>query len=163
MTIRHGTPICGAARPAPLRAAMVSRISASSSSNSGLSRFRTGSLTCNSCGSPIRNTRLRLMRLLHVVGDVGHARQDRIVLLLFLGRASPNINELLETRLGREKFRAHELRATARARHGHLDELLDFAWMGREHQNAIREINRLVQSEERHVGKECRSRWSPYH
>ena len=25
------------------------------------------------------------------------------------------------------------------------------------------ELNRLVRSEERRVGKECRSRWSPYH
>src|SRR5260370_41968883 len=28
---------------------------------------------------------------------------------------------------------------------------------------AVTTGNRLVRSEERHVGKECRSRWSPYH
>ena len=27
----------------------------------------------------------------------------------------------------------------------------------------VREINRVGRSEERRVGKECRSRWSPYH
>ena len=26
-----------------------------------------------------------------------------------------------------------------------------------------RQINNVVRSEERRVGKECRSRWSPYH
>ena len=29
--------------------------------------------------------------------------------------------------------------------------------------NPIQDINRGVRSEERRVGKECRSRWSPYH
>ena len=27
----------------------------------------------------------------------------------------------------------------------------------------LKEINGLARSEERRVGKECRSRWSPYH
>ena len=27
----------------------------------------------------------------------------------------------------------------------------------------IRELGRQIRSEERRVGKECRSRWSPYH
>src|SRR2546423_14511398 len=29
--------------------------------------------------------------------------------------------------------------------------------------NRVREINKAARSEERRVGKECRSRWSPYH
>src|SRR2546427_7352237 len=29
--------------------------------------------------------------------------------------------------------------------------------------NAVQVVERLVRSEERRVGKECRSRWSPYH
>ena len=27
----------------------------------------------------------------------------------------------------------------------------------------VLEVNRVIRSEERRVGKECRSRWSPYH
>src|SRR2546425_11134935 len=30
-------------------------------------------------------------------------------------------------------------------------------------EQAARDINELLRSEERRVGKECRSRWSPYH
>ena len=32
-----------------------------------------------------------------------------------------------------------------------------------EHNRLIDEGNRVLRSEERRVGKECRSRWSPYH
>ena len=30
-------------------------------------------------------------------------------------------------------------------------------------QTGIKELTDIVRSEERRVGKECRSRWSPYH
>src|SRR4051812_22479291 len=56
MTTRRRTPICGAARPAPLRCAMVSRMSWSSSASSGVSNFSTGSDFCQSSGSPMRST-----------------------------------------------------------------------------------------------------------
>ena len=38
-------------------------------------------------------------------------------------------------------------------------------YMFRKYDNEIRIINvdKLTRSEERRVGKECRSRWSPYH
>ena len=31
------------------------------------------------------------------------------------------------------------------------------------HRDIYRDLNELTRSEERRVGKECRSRWSPYH
>ena len=34
---------------------------------------------------------------------------------------------------------------------------------GVEAENLIREAKKAIRSEERRVGKECRSRWSPYH
>ena len=45
----------------------------------------------------------------------------------------------------------------------------DFAEMKRKEQEAflmspiLNELKKLGRSEERRVGKECRSRWSPYH
>ena len=38
------------------------------------------------------------------------------------------------------------------------------AWLTRKNaQKAARTVKILMRSEERRVGKECRSRWSPYH
>src|SRR5256885_11908486 len=39
-----------------------------------------------------------------------------------------------------------------------MKSLLQYDWPGN-----IRELENCVRSEERRVGKECRSRWSPYH
>src|SRR3712207_793821 len=51
--------------------------------------------------------------------------------------------------------------------------ILDPQYLGQEHYDVAREVQRILQryqelqdiirSEERRVGKECRSRWSPYH
>ena len=47
------------------------------------------------------------------------------------------------------------------------DEDLDTTMYGgredTEFYNNLEEINQALRSEERRVGKECRSRWSPYH
>src|SRR5882762_4994110 len=56
MTTRRPTPICGAARPAPLRSRMVSRMSASRMSSSGVPNWTTGSATASRRGSPILRT-----------------------------------------------------------------------------------------------------------
>src|SRR5712664_3634536 len=53
ITTRRPTPICGAARPAPLRSRIVSRISASRLSSSGVPNLSTGSATASRRGSPI--------------------------------------------------------------------------------------------------------------
>ena len=39
----------------------------------------------------------------------------------------------------------------------------NFPNMGKEIVNQVLEAQRVPRSEERRVGKECRSRWSPYH
>ena len=43
----------------------------------------------------------------------------------------------------------------------YLEELLDIADLDGDIENSV--SNGLCRSEERRVGKECRSRWSPYH
>src|ERR1700691_4517662 len=55
MTTRRLTPICGAARPAPCSARMVSFMSATSAVSSSSKRC-TGAATCLSSGSPILST-----------------------------------------------------------------------------------------------------------
>ena len=41
--------------------------------------------------------------------------------------------------------------------------LTDMAWVGRLGSEAVAAVGSVGRSEERRVGKECRSRWSPYH
>ena len=40
---------------------------------------------------------------------------------------------------------------------------IEEAWNGEVAINQINKISADIRSEERRVGKECRSRWSPYH
>ena len=58
---------------------------------------------------------------------------------------SRDVNELFEARFGGKKFRAYELRDISRARHRHLDELLHLPRMRREHQDAIGQVDGLIQ------------------
>ena len=44
-----------------------------------------------------------------------------------------------------------------------MDKFLEKHNLLRPNQGEIENINRIIRSEERRVGKECRSRWSPYH
>src|ERR1017187_2461178 len=53
MTSARSTPICGAARPAPLAACIVSNMSATSSRNSGVPKRSTGLAMRSNRGSPI--------------------------------------------------------------------------------------------------------------
>src|SRR2546429_6719074 len=75
-------------------------------------------------------------------------RADRPVVLHHVSGAEPLLARGLEADAG------HDLHVDAlRAREDHRE-----AWGG-----AAVELTRQVRSEERRVGKECRSRWSPYH
>src|SRR5256885_17224932 len=60
---------------------------------------------------------------------------------------------------GVELFHAHAMLARDRAAHGHAG-LQD---VGAEQLAAVQLVGVVGRSEERRVGKECRSRWSPYH
>ena len=44
-----------------------------------------------------------------------------------------------------------------------MDRFLEMHKLPRLNQEEIENMNRPIRSEERRVGKECRSRWSPYH
>jgi hypothetical protein len=70
ITTRSGTPICGAARPTPLIAAMVSCMSEISACNSGVSKRSTSRERSNRRGSPIRSTGLAGMALPQLLDDV---------------------------------------------------------------------------------------------
>src|SRR5690554_7476159 len=41
--------------------------------------------------------------------------------------------------------------------------VIELAWMTRPRSLCCEGLKRTIRSEERRVGKECRSRWSPYH
>src|SRR2546425_6193929 len=87
------------------------------------------------------------MRLLQSVGDGFH--------LCFILQAA---HQRLETLLARgRRFFAGRGSLTCG---GHLQQLAEAAFIVLKNDVALDEIFR---SEERRVGKECRSRWSPYH
>ena len=77
------------------------------------------------------------------------ARAVRILELLAEGPEELGVTEL-GRRLGVHKATASRLVATL-AEHGLVE------------RNPVTDKYRLGRSEERRVGKECRSRWSPYH
>ena len=41
--------------------------------------------------------------------------------------------------------------------------ILGTGWIAHDMGQALKSVNGEIRSEERRVGKECRSRWSPYH
>src|SRR6185312_1238643 len=74
ITTRWLTPICGAARPAPFFAAMVSFMSSTSARSSGVASFSTGFARSRSTGWPMRSTSRTAMALLHLRDDHAHLR-----------------------------------------------------------------------------------------
>src|SRR6185503_13423265 len=75
ITTRSGTPICGAASPAPLSASIVSCISTSSSSNSGVANRSTSSERSSRRLSPIFNTVLTAIRFHQLFDDVAYPHE----------------------------------------------------------------------------------------
>src|SRR5580704_11468414 len=77
MTTRKPTPICGAARPAPLRSRIVSRISAMRLSSSGVPNSRTGAATASRRGSPIlRTSRIAMVPSILAAFSTGAYAED---------------------------------------------------------------------------------------
>src|SRR5471032_3131724 len=73
MTTRCSTPICGAARPAPLFAAIVSIMSSRSAFSSGVPNASTGLERSRRTGCPILSTSRTGMALHHSGHDQPHA------------------------------------------------------------------------------------------
>src|SRR5688500_12900720 len=74
MTTRWLTPICGAARPAPFWAAMVSFMSSTSSRSSGVAKRSTGFARSRSTGWPMRSTSRTGMAFHELRDDEAHLR-----------------------------------------------------------------------------------------
>ena len=91
--------------------------------------------------------------------NLGSMKANRLAFLLLLSAATFEV-PAQQTEADRklfEKIKANAERGDAQSQFD-LGEAFDFGYLG-----VAKDEVEAVRSEERRVGKECRSRWSPYH